>query len=355
LALSRELHGEQELQKFTSLIGTQMPSQSFWPLGHMPLQAMLLGMQAPAHSLVPPGHSEPHLPLVQVALPPSGTGQGEQDSPQLVGLVLSTQRSSHLWKPGLQASSHLSPSQEGTPLGEVGHGVQDEPQAPRLLGATQTPLHRFLPSGHMSAQGSSMGMQAFAHSFWPAGQEAPHSLPSQVALPPAMVVHGSQETPQFSVDMLSTHWPRQLWVPAGQAVGSSGVPGVVGAPGVPGVPGFSGFEGGGVGPSLPRWGPGPGGAASTISSGNPSIRGVTQPTIAAAAASITNFGPERLWIHLMALLPMLLPVGGNFQTREGIPPCRRDRHKRYVFYRFLRNAACAILQCRYFRCRAPNG
>jgi hypothetical protein len=96
LAFSRAPQGEQLSQKLTSLFGTQLPLQSFWPLGQTPLQAWPLGMQAPAHSLEPLGHSAPHLPSVQVALPPVGTGQGEQDAPQLVGLVSSKQLSSHL-------------------------------------------------------------------------------------------------------------------------------------------------------------------------------------------------------------------------------------------------------------------
>jgi hypothetical protein len=233
-------------QKLTSLFGTQVPLQSRWPVGQVPLQAWLLGTQAPAQSLVPWGHWAPHLTPSQVAVPPVGMGQGVQEVPQLVGLVSLKQASLQRWKPGLHLSSHLSPSQVEMPSGDDGQGEQEEPQALRLLRSTQMPLQRFLPSGQAPSQGAPSGTQLSRQGFWPAGQETPHRVPSQVAVPPLMVGQDSHETPQVSGDVLLAQRSWQRWNPAGQ-LGSSGLTGSVGSGAGPSETGLVGSIPGVVG------------------------------------------------------------------------------------------------------------
>jgi hypothetical protein len=203
VAFSRGAQGMQlGPQKLTSLVGTQVPLQSRWPVGQVPLQAWLLGMQAPAQSLVPCGHWAPHLTPSQVAVPPVGMGQGVQEVPQLVGLVSLRQASLQRWKPALHFRSHLSPSQVEMPSGDDGQGEQEEPQALRLVRSTQMPLQRFFPSGQAPSQGAPSGTQLSRQAFWPAGQETPQRVPSQVAVPPLMAGQASHETPHVSAEVL---------------------------------------------------------------------------------------------------------------------------------------------------------
>ena len=233
-------------QKLTLFTGTQDPLQSRWPFGHIPSQACPAGMQAPLQIWVPEGHSVPHLVPSQVALPPSGIGQAVQEEPQLVGLELSRQRSSHRWKPGRQARSQVSPLQVVSPFGSVGQGVQEDPQAVRLVGATQSPLHRFFPPGQVLSQGSPSGMHLSRQGFCMGGQETLHLVPSQVAMPPAIVGHAWQETPQVSGDVLLTQPEGQRCSPAGHSTSGAGGPAGGGSgPSVAGVvpPGPSGVAG----------------------------------------------------------------------------------------------------------------
>ena len=66
----------------------------------------------------------PHRPLVQVALPPVGTGQGVQLLPHELTAVSSAQTPPQRWKPPLHDTPQLVPSQVGVPLLGVAHGAQ---------------------------------------------------------------------------------------------------------------------------------------------------------------------------------------------------------------------------------------
>jgi hypothetical protein len=229
-ALSRGLQAVHMLQKLTSFSGTQVPLQSFWPVGHIPAQAMALGMQAPAQGLVSGGHSVPHWPATQVALPSLGAGQGVHEPPQLPGLVSGRQLSLQWWNPGLHSSLHLSPSQLATPLGEEGQVAQLEPQVLRLLAATQIPLHEFFPIGQGVLQAALSGTQPSEQTLLPAGQDAPHRMPSQVAVPPLTSGQASQPRPQVRGDMLLAQPSLHGCVPGAQPPSLSGATTVTAGP-----------------------------------------------------------------------------------------------------------------------------
>jgi hypothetical protein len=94
VALAGAGQGEQELpQALTSLLGRQLSLQACWPAGQTPSQAWLRAMHRPRHNFVPPGQRPPHIPFSQVASPPMGTAQGEQDVPQVLLSVSLTQAS----------------------------------------------------------------------------------------------------------------------------------------------------------------------------------------------------------------------------------------------------------------------
>jgi hypothetical protein len=78
---------EEVPQLAASVFETQLPLQLWVPDGQLPSHALPAAMQVPLHSVVPVGHSAPHLEPSQVALPPLGTGQGEQPVPQVMGSV----------------------------------------------------------------------------------------------------------------------------------------------------------------------------------------------------------------------------------------------------------------------------
>jgi len=82
-----------------SVSDRQMPLQLCVPLGHDPLQAMVLAMQAPLQILLPVGHAGLHASPSQVTVPPVGAAQAEHDvlslGPQVAGALLSTQAPLH--------------------------------------------------------------------------------------------------------------------------------------------------------------------------------------------------------------------------------------------------------------------
>ena len=70
------------------------------------------------------------------------------------------------------------------------------------------PLQLWLPDGQEPLQDWVSGTQAPRQSFLPLGQEAPHWVPSQVAVPSFTAGHGSSHAiPQVIGDLLSTHEP----------------------------------------------------------------------------------------------------------------------------------------------------
>jgi hypothetical protein len=76
--------------EFTLLFRLHRPLQLWLPAGHWFMQAMTSSMHAPAQSFLPVGHAPPQVPFVQVAVPPVGAVQGEQDEPHDVTAVLLT-------------------------------------------------------------------------------------------------------------------------------------------------------------------------------------------------------------------------------------------------------------------------
>jgi hypothetical protein len=84
-----------------------------------------------------------------------------------------------------------------TPLGDVGQGMHVGPQALRLFESTQRPPpQRFMFGGHFPSHADASGTHLSTQGLLPAGQEAPHRVPSQVGEPPATPGHGEHETPQ---------------------------------------------------------------------------------------------------------------------------------------------------------------
>jgi hypothetical protein len=82
-------------QELVAVLETQLPAQSCVPRGQTPSHGVLSGTQDGPHSFCPSGQMAPQLVPSQVAIPPSGTGQGVQDVPQLLSAVLETQSSPH--------------------------------------------------------------------------------------------------------------------------------------------------------------------------------------------------------------------------------------------------------------------
>jgi hypothetical protein len=56
-------------------------------------------------------------------------------------------------------------------------------------------------------------MQAFAHTFLPAGQLEPQAVPLHVASPPEGAAHAVHEVPQLAGDVFPAHVPLQAWKP----------------------------------------------------------------------------------------------------------------------------------------------
>jgi hypothetical protein len=81
--------------EFTLLLPAHSPLQSWVMAGHTPVQASPMGMQTPAQSFCPPGQVPPHCVPLQVALPPVGGRQGEQEIPQVAGSELLAQAAPH--------------------------------------------------------------------------------------------------------------------------------------------------------------------------------------------------------------------------------------------------------------------
>lgn len=74
-------------------LGTQFPPQSCRPSGQTPWHGSLSPMQFPAQSFLSPGQRLPQTLPLQVAEPPTGTGQLVQEPPQFAGSMSLTQAS----------------------------------------------------------------------------------------------------------------------------------------------------------------------------------------------------------------------------------------------------------------------
>jgi hypothetical protein len=102
----------------------------------------------------------------------------------------------------------------GVALATAGHAAQLAPQEFTLVFDAQTPLQSWVPLGQAPMHDAAWSMHAFAHSFWPARQVAPHFVPSHVARPPSGAGQAEQDVPHEAGDVSSAHPPLQAWVPA---------------------------------------------------------------------------------------------------------------------------------------------
>jgi hypothetical protein len=146
------LQGEQDVpQEFTPSFGAQRPSQSWVMAAHWFMQAFPLGMQVPAQGFCPVGQLTPHLVPSQVASPPIGAVQAEQEPPQVFGSRLLTQAESHSCFPWGQAhvpSWQLAPAAQSRASQHRFEGMHCEPQCfvPSLQ--EQALLTHDSPAGH---------------------------------------------------------------------------------------------------------------------------------------------------------------------------------------------------------------
>lgn len=244
------------------VLDTQLPAQMCVPAGHTPMQAIASGIQLPKHCFWPAGHVPPHTPAVQTAVPPVGAVHGSQDVPQLAMLVLLTHLPAHRWNPVLQVNAHESPTHLATPFGSVGqtwhvaphrsgsssraqaiwqrwypvmhwkshfvpsqvacvapvgtgHGAHKVAQAFTLEFDGHWPAHMCVPVGQVVAQAVPVSMQVPLHRVLALGQDAPHFVPSQVAVPSGTGSHGVHDDPQVRTSLLLTQPPGHMCSPAG--------------------------------------------------------------------------------------------------------------------------------------------
>ena len=124
-----------------SVSDRQMPLQLCVPLGHDPLQAVLLEMQAPLQILLPDGHAGLHASPSQDTVPPVGAAQAEHEvlslGPQVATALLSTQAPLHTWKPLLHFKLQLPDTQAAAPFASAGQLVHMAPQAVASSSAAQ--------------------------------------------------------------------------------------------------------------------------------------------------------------------------------------------------------------------------
>jgi hypothetical protein len=92
--------------EFTLVSERQRPPQGCVPVPHTPMHASPSGMQTLAQGFFPGGQLEPHFVPSQVAVPPWGAAQAEQEVPQLAGDVSGTQAPLQAWWLAAQVKPH---------------------------------------------------------------------------------------------------------------------------------------------------------------------------------------------------------------------------------------------------------
>jgi hypothetical protein len=164
------------------LVGsTQAPPQLSWPVGQQ---------RPPMHA--PPGQS--------------ASAQHSE---------LSMHASPHFLKPESHCVPHAPFAHVAVALGTVGHAVQlVAPHEFTLVFDRHRPAQSCVPAGHVPMHDAPPGMHAFAHTFCPGGQLAPHDAPSHVAVPPAGAGQAVHDVPHDAGDLSSTQRPLQAWKPA---------------------------------------------------------------------------------------------------------------------------------------------
>jgi hypothetical protein len=93
-------------QEFTLVFERHRPLQSCVPMGHMPIQAVPFGMQTLAQSFSPVGQLAPQVVPSQVAVPPCGVEQAEQEVPHDAGELSPEQPPLQAWKPAPHEKPH---------------------------------------------------------------------------------------------------------------------------------------------------------------------------------------------------------------------------------------------------------
>jgi hypothetical protein len=97
-------------------------------------------MHVPAHKSWPAGQVPPQVLPSQVAVPPSGVGQGSQDVPHVATSALSAQSAPQAWKPSAQMKPHWMPLQVAVPCSGTGHSVHASgPHEVVAVSGTQAP------------------------------------------------------------------------------------------------------------------------------------------------------------------------------------------------------------------------
>jgi hypothetical protein len=95
-------------------------------------------------------------------------------------------------------------------LAGTGHGVHEVPQELTLVSSKQLPLQLWVPGVQLPLHAMLTLMQAPKQSCCPFGQEPPHEVPSQVALPPVGAVQGVQDMLQLLGSVALTQAPPQM-------------------------------------------------------------------------------------------------------------------------------------------------
>jgi len=242
--------------EFTLVFERQRPLQSCVPAGHTPMQAEPAAMQTLAQSFSPVGQLAPQVVPSQVAVPPCGDEQAEQEAPHDAGEVSSEQPPLQAWKPvphekphrllalhvavpwvtagqsaavqQLAAAMHAVaqllypfahvksqtvPLHVAAPLSGTGQGSQLAPHELTLVFVRHWPPQACVVAGQVVTHDCVGETQAPAHSCWPMSQAPPQLWPSHVAAPPAGGVQGAHDMPQLAGSLLSTHRPLQTWKP----------------------------------------------------------------------------------------------------------------------------------------------
>jgi hypothetical protein len=175
-------------QQPEALMHAVLPAHSFSPDEHVPLQGASCAMHMPLQSCVAlSGQEGTHAVPLQRTVPPTGFWHALVHSvrPQVARALLLTHTPLQLCQPGLQRTEQLPPLQIAVPFGSAAHFLQSAPQAVASSSAGQLLPHWWCPVPQVNVQAPLAEHPTFDEP-WGTGQ-------------------GSQEAPQASTDVRSTH------------------------------------------------------------------------------------------------------------------------------------------------------
>src|SRR5437868_3815111 len=95
--------------------------------------------------------------------------------------------------------------QVAIPLGGAGQGAHEPPHELTELSSAHSPLQSWVPAGHWPMHDCPIGRHEPTHSLRSAGQVPLHEVPSQVAVPPTGALHGVQDWPHDIALVLLAH------------------------------------------------------------------------------------------------------------------------------------------------------